>query len=225
MRMKSKKLSKTAKQKDHKCAGCGNFYTVFGYFYHLCQTSKPECIKVRNSDPHFHWNSPSPPSSPSSSQSSTSPSHSPDIDQATHKSSAQPFNGDFFGKYDGAEFDNYDEYDGGDEDDQEGINEDEGKAHDLDSDEDLEQQKLEEEEEEDALHYQEKNGWEVNADMGARDPPQGMDIDLEGLLGTDEDGTPNPLTTQTSQHQVQDQLYTKTYIDRFSSAQAGAWAY
>ena len=138
---------------------------------------------------------------------------------------AQLFDGDFFGKYDGTKFDDYDEYDGGDKDDQEGIDKDEGEAHDLDSDEDLEQQELEEEEEEDVLCYQEEDGWEANADMGARDPPQGMDVDLEGLSGADEDRAPDPLTTQTSQCWVQDQLCTKTYVDRFPSMQAGAQAH
>ncbi|PIL30260.1 hypothetical protein GSI_07438 [Ganoderma sinense ZZ0214-1] len=214
---KKKRSTKNTKQKDYKCAGCGRSYTIFGYFQHLRQTSKPDCIKVRDSDSRFRWNSPPPPSTPSSSRSSTPPSTPLAVDQAAREPSAQLFDGDFFGEYDPAEFDEYDEYDGGDEDDQQDAHK---ERRNEDRDEDFELEELEEELEEDALCYQEEEDWEV--DMDEDYAPQRMDVDPEDASGSDEDGAPDPSTTQASQHRAQDQLCTNTYVDRFPGARAGA---
>ncbi|PIL26404.1 hypothetical protein GSI_12165 [Ganoderma sinense ZZ0214-1] len=172
---KKKKSGKHAKQRDQKCAACARSYTILGYFHHLRQTSKPECIK--------------------------------------------PFDGDFFGDYDAAEFNDYDEYEGGDEDDREGV-EDREEAQ--DGDDDLEQLELEQEEEEDALRYQEEESWEMDADLSAEDRHQGMDVDPESGVGEDNAPAPELPNIQTSQHRAQDQLRTKTYIDRFPGVHAGA---
>ena len=117
IKLKKKRSAKNAKQKDYKCAGCRRSYTIFGYFQHLRQTSKPDCIKVRDSDSRFRWNSPPPPSTSSSSRSSTPLSDPAGVDHAAREPSPQPFDGDFFGEYDPAEFNDFDEYDGCDEQD------------------------------------------------------------------------------------------------------------
>lgn len=217
IKLKKKRSAKNAKQKDYKCAGCRRSYTIFGYFQHLRQTSKPDCIKVRDSDSRFRWNSPPPPSTSSSSRSSTPLSDPAGVDHAAREPSPQPFDGDFFGEYDPAEFNDFDEYDGCDEQDLEDAREDQDEHHTQDGDEDSEQEELEE----DALRYQEEEDWEADVDPGAEDPSQDMDVDPEGVSGAEEDGVPDLSTTQASQRRAQDQLHTNTYIDRFPGGRAG----
>lgn len=64
----------------------------------------------------------------------------------------------------------------------------------------------------------------MDMDMNTGDPPQGMDVDLEGSSSADEDGVPDPLAA-TSQCHAQDQLCTKTYVNCFPSNNAGAPAH
>ena len=214
MTSKSKKKGrKTSRQKMEQCAGCDNWFTINGYFHHLCQTQKPDCITVRKANKRYHpshsnLDSASP--TPSTSPTPSSPSLDDDNGNALGASAdPQVFQGNYFGNYAPTEFKEYDEYDGAA--DIEGG--DEEVEHEPDHDgfgwEDGEDSGAEEdaEEEEDALNYQEEGSWEPPTQG---DEDVGADMEEDTFNASDET-TPSS-DVRAAQQRTQERLHAKTFI-------------
>ena len=176
-----------------QCAGCNNWFTINGYFHHLCQTQKPTCIVVRSADEHYHPSHSDVDSA--SARHSASPTPSPpssENDNGTQNGPTEPqeFQGDYFGDYTPTDFENYDEYDAAntielDSEEVEGEWECGGVAREGDEDGSTEEDA---EEEEDAMNYQEEGSWE---------PPtqgnEGIGADMEeDTFNVSDETTPPP---------------------------------
>ncbi|KAI1781775.1 hypothetical protein LXA43DRAFT_977924 [Ganoderma leucocontextum] len=118
----------------------------------------------------------------------------------------QQFEGDYFGEYQPGDCDDFDDYN---------ADADENPEPDGDDDEVAEEAEAEEA---DTLNFQEEGSWE-------EPPPQddddaiAMDVDDEGLV---EDRSTEALDLRTAQHRAQEQLCTKTFVNRFPDPRAGA---
>ncbi|PIL24483.1 hypothetical protein GSI_14238 [Ganoderma sinense ZZ0214-1] len=210
MTSKSKKKARKAKLKIKECAGCTHNFTVTGYFHHLRQTTKPACVAVRDAEAQHNSNDSSSSSSPTSTSSSAA---------------VGPFEGDFYGDYDPADFNDYDEYSdlkSNSDHDMEGEGSGSGEEGAIDEEDEEDELQEELEEEMDALHYQDEEGWE---------PPGGHPDDMEvddNFPDADRQNEPSnsdssdPSHSRTSRLCAQERLRAKTYVDRFPSVVAGA---
>ena len=113
----SPRSKKRLRRRTEPCAGCNRKFTPTGYWQHLRQTTKPECIAIRDAEARYrplpsndsasHSASPSVSSSPSPSVSS----RQPEDDEQGPDVPPQPFEGDYYGDYQADDFNDFDEFD------------------------------------------------------------------------------------------------------------------
>nr|VWP01897.1 Para aminobenzoic acid synthetase [Ganoderma boninense] len=205
--MTSKSIKRAAK-KTHLCAGCDRKFTAVGRKRHLRQTSKPNCIAVRDSE-QVSDSQDSDDNNRSSTPSTSSPRSSPAADAPDLP---QPFTGDFYGEYTAEDFDDYLEYDADcdNEDDDDGVGSGDeeagaGDPEDADAGED---------DDEDAANFEEEHGWE---------PPPADAFDLvpdpdgDGDHTVDGEGEPGSTQRRANEH-----LHTRTFAIRFPGPHAGS---
>ncbi|KAJ8481391.1 hypothetical protein ONZ51_g6034 [Trametes cubensis] len=195
------------------CPGCSKSFTITGYSSHLRQTTRLACIAARENsdqaDSSVH-SDPDVPSRSSSPAEGTIPLG--DSDNGSRGPSANPgeaapvaFEGDYFGSYTAADFDDFDNYEEpeGAPEPEANADSDTGRPHIDPEDED--------EEEDDASNFEAEAGWEPPARQWPPGPAVSMEVDEET---GDFD--------RTARARSQEQLRTKTYIVPFPSPSAGA---
>lgn len=169
------------------CAGCHKFFTRQGYASHIRQTKQRACVAIREHEEGL------------SGLDFLYPSFQDDTNELA---SPRPFEGDYFGTYTAADFDEEEAYAsnlGGDTPDS--ISDDEADEGEHD-DEDFEEP--------------EQNGWE---------PPSVPPLDLHSTSREDhnmDDNDPAPPHTRDERQHVEESLRTKTFVVPFPGGRAGA---
>lgn len=198
------------------CRGCLKHFTNSGYLSHLLQTKQPSCIQVREEEEasgHLALQERAIDDDPEDPE---------DPEDALPPQAAGAFEGDYFGDYAPADFEDYDEYEGSDQSDRE----DDEDTLDITGSSGRESPGEEDDDAiEDAQNYADEAAWEAPpSSPPPRSPAQHSVVDLPEDSGPSENVRDHPPlgATRNLHERAHEHLRRRTHIVRYPRASAGA---